>query len=131
MRRPATGPHRRHPRTHTSSSPSCKAALNIPVIIEQAKGMLAEYLTMTVDDAFTVLTGPVISSTGADLTSVAQLTDALTAQTSGGARHLTVDLAQLRSADSAAIRALVPTDRTMKGCGSLELIHPQLAVARL
>ena len=29
-----------------------QAALNSQVIIEQAKGMLAEYLTVTVDDAF-------------------------------------------------------------------------------
>jgi GAF domain-containing protein len=32
-----------------------QAALNSRVIIEQAKGMISEYLTMTVDDAFTVL----------------------------------------------------------------------------
>ncbi|MFY9847342.1 MAG: ANTAR domain-containing protein, partial [Trebonia sp.] len=32
-----------------------QAALNSRVVIEQAKGMLAEYLTMTVDDAFKVL----------------------------------------------------------------------------
>jgi AmiR/NasT family two-component response regulator len=32
-----------------------QAALNSRVIIEQAKGMLAEYLTMTVDDAFNLL----------------------------------------------------------------------------
>ncbi len=32
-----------------------QAALNSRVIIEQAKGMIAEYLTMTVDDAFKVL----------------------------------------------------------------------------
>jgi GAF domain-containing protein len=32
-----------------------QAALNSRVIIEQAKGMIAEYLTMTVDDAFVVL----------------------------------------------------------------------------
>src|SRR5580700_9826161 len=32
-----------------------QVALNSRVIIEQAKGMIAEYLTMTVDDAFTVL----------------------------------------------------------------------------
>ncbi len=32
-----------------------QAALNSRVVIEQAKGMLAEYLTITVDDGFTVL----------------------------------------------------------------------------
>ncbi len=32
-----------------------QAALNSRVIIEQAKGMLAEYLNMTIDDAFQVL----------------------------------------------------------------------------
>ena len=32
-----------------------QAALSSRVIIEQAKGMIAEYLTMTVDDAFMVL----------------------------------------------------------------------------
>ncbi len=36
-------------------SEQLQAALNSRVIIEQAKGMIAEYLTMTVDDAFTPL----------------------------------------------------------------------------
>jgi anti-anti-sigma regulatory factor len=41
----------------------------------------------------------------ADISNVAQLTGALTAQISGGAQHVTVDLAHLRFADSAAIAA--------------------------
>lgn len=67
----------------------------------------------------------------ADLTSVAELSQALTAQISGGARHLTVDLSRLRFADSAAIRALVLAGRAFKDpAGTLELVRPQPAVAR-
>lgn len=52
--------------------------------------------------------GPVVILSGeADLTNAAELSDALTAQVSGGARHLIVDVSGLRFADSAAIRALV------------------------
>ena len=49
--------------------------------------------------------GPVLTLAGeADLTAVAELTEALTAQLTIGARHLTVDLSRLRFADSAVIR---------------------------
>jgi anti-anti-sigma regulatory factor len=42
--------------------------------------------------------GPVLTLSGeADLTTVAELTGALTAQLAIGARHLTVDLSRLRS----------------------------------
>jgi anti-sigma B factor antagonist len=67
----------------------------------------------------------------ADLTAVAELSETLTAQISGGARHLTVDLSRLRFADSAAIRALVLAGRTLNDrAGTLELARPQPAVAR-
>lgn len=76
--------------------------------------------------------GPVLMLAGeADLTTVAELSVALTARLSGGARHLTVDISGLRFADSAAIRALVLADRALKDRGgALELVRPQPAVAR-
>jgi len=76
--------------------------------------------------------GPVLTLSGeADLTTVAELTEALTAQLAIGARHLTVDLSRLRFADSAVIRALVLADRTLKKRGGgLVLTHPQPGVAR-
>ena len=76
--------------------------------------------------------GPVLSLSGeADLTTVAELTEALTAQLAIGARHLTVDLSRLQFADSAVIRALVLADRTLKQRGGgLALAYPQPVVAR-
>ncbi len=47
--------HERASRERGLLAAQLQAALNSRVIIEQAKGMIAEYLTMTVDDAFTVL----------------------------------------------------------------------------
>jgi len=76
--------------------------------------------------------GPVLKLSGeADLTTVAELTGALSAQLAAGARHLTVDLSRLRFADSAVIRELVLAGRRLKGrCGGLALVHPQPVVAR-
>ena len=76
--------------------------------------------------------GPVLTLCGeADLTTVAELTEALTAQLAIGTRHLTVDLSRLRFADSAAVRALVLADRTLKKRGGgLALAYPQPVVAR-
>ena len=76
--------------------------------------------------------GPVLMLSGeADLTTVAELRDALAAQVASGARHLTVDLSRLRFADSSVIRALVLADRTLRERGGrLELAHPQPVVAR-
>jgi anti-anti-sigma factor len=74
----------------------------------------------------------VVLSGEADLTAVAQLSQALTAQISAGARHLTVGLSRLRFADSAAIRALVLAGRIVNDrAGTLELVRPQSAVARV
>ena len=67
----------------------------------------------------------------ADVTNVAELSQALTAQLASGARHLTVDLSGLRFADSSVIRALVLAGRTLKQRGgALELANPQPVVAR-
>jgi anti-sigma B factor antagonist len=76
--------------------------------------------------------GPVLTLSGeADLTTVAELSEALTAQLASGARHLTVDLSGLRFADSAVIRELVLAGRKLKERdGGLELANPQPAVAR-
>jgi anti-anti-sigma factor len=76
--------------------------------------------------------GPVLTLSGeADLTTVAGLSQALTAQLTSGARHLTVDLSGLRFADSAVIRELVLAGRKLKDLGGgLELMNPQPAVAR-
>jgi anti-sigma B factor antagonist len=76
--------------------------------------------------------GPVVTLSGeADVTTVAELSEALTAQLASGAWHLTVDLSGLRFADSAVIRELVMADRKLKDRGGgLGLANPQRAVAR-
>ena len=76
--------------------------------------------------------GPVVMLSGeADLTTVTELTEALSAQLASGARQLTVDLSRLRFADSAVIRELVLADRRLKDRGGgLALAHPQPVVAR-
>ena len=76
--------------------------------------------------------GPVVILAGeADLATVAELSQALAAQVSGGARHLTVDLSGLRFADSASVRALVLAGQALKDAGGeLELLRPQPIVAR-
>jgi len=76
--------------------------------------------------------GPVLLLSGeADITTAAELSEALTAQLATGTPHLTVDLSGLQFADSAVIRALVLADRTLKDRGGgLELAYPQPVVAR-
>ena len=68
----------------------------------------------------------------ADLTTVGQLSTLITAQLNGGTRQLTIDLSDLRFADSATIRTLVLAARTLKDTGgSLVLLRPQHAVAKV
>jgi len=59
--------------------------------------------------------GPVLVLSGeADYTSLAVLNDALAAAMPGGARRLTVDVAGLRFADTASVRALLLARLTLK-----------------
>lgn len=75
--------------------------------------------------------GPVVRLSGeADLSVAGQLGDALSAQISGGAQYLTIDLSGLRFADSAAVRTLVEAHLALKDRGgTLELADPQPLVA--
>lgn len=77
--------------------------------------------------------GPVLMLSGeADITTLAQLEDALGAQLAAGAGILTVDLSGLGFADSATIGALVRAARTLSSRGGrLELANPQPALARM
>jgi anti-anti-sigma factor len=76
--------------------------------------------------------GPVILLSGeADLTTVAQLSDALNAQITAETTILTVDMSRLRFADSASVAALARAARTLDNQGGrLELRCPQPGVAR-
>jgi anti-anti-sigma factor len=77
--------------------------------------------------------GPVVMLSGeADISSAGQLSDVLTAQLSGGAQQLMVDVSGLSFADSASVRALVLAGRTLRERGgTLVIACPQRAVARL
>lgn len=66
------------------------------------------------------------------MTVAAELDDALSARLSDGTRCLTVDISGLSFADTASVRALVLTARSLKTRGGeLILVRPQPAVARL
>jgi anti-anti-sigma factor len=77
--------------------------------------------------------GPVIVLSGeADLTTLAQLSALLATQLSRGVRQLTIDVSELRFADSASIRALMLAARALKERGgNLVLLRPQQPVTRL
>lgn len=76
--------------------------------------------------------GSVLALSGeADMTSVPELSAAFAAQVDAGVGNLTVDLAGLRFADSAAIRVLVKASRALRDRGgTLTLSRPQPSVAR-
>ena len=77
--------------------------------------------------------GPVIMLSGeADLTTVPQLSALITAQLPAGAQQLTIDVSELRFADSATIQALLRAARTLKERGgNLVLHHPLQQMTRL
>ena len=77
--------------------------------------------------------GPVIMLSGdVDLSSVAELSDLVTAQLSGGTLHLTIDVSGLTFADSASVRVLMLAAATLrKRGGGLVLLRPQPALSRL
>jgi anti-anti-sigma factor len=67
-----------------------------------------------------------------DVTTVAELSELVTAQLSGGTLHLTIDASGLNFADSASVRVLVLTARTLQQRGGgLVLLRPQRVLVRM
>jgi anti-anti-sigma factor len=67
-----------------------------------------------------------------DVTTVAELSELVTAQLSGGTLHLTIDASGLSFADSASVRVLVLAARTLRQRGGgLVLLRPQRVLARM
>ena len=77
--------------------------------------------------------GPVITLSGeADMTTVAELSELVTAQLSGGTSYLAIDASGLSFADSASVRVLMLAAVTLrKRGGALVLLRPQRALARM
>jgi anti-anti-sigma factor len=77
--------------------------------------------------------GPVITLSGeTDITTVAELSELVTAQLSGGTLHLTIDASGLGFADSVSVRVLVLAARTLRQRGGgLVLLRPQRPLARM
>ena len=77
--------------------------------------------------------GPVIALTGeVDITNSAELSQLFTGQLAGGTLHLTIDVAGLDFADTAAIRVLLLAAKTLQQRrGGLVLLRPQRALARV
>ena len=77
--------------------------------------------------------GPVITLSGeTDVTTVAELSELVTAQLSGGTLHLTIDASGLSFADSASARVLVLAARTLQERGGgLVLLRPQQVLAQM
>lgn len=67
-----------------------------------------------------------------DITISAELSELVAGQLTGGTQHLTVDVAGLDFADTAAIRVLLLAARTLRQRGGdLVLLRPQRALARV
>ena len=77
--------------------------------------------------------GPVITLSGeTDVTTVAELSELVTAQLSGGTLHLTIDASGLRFADSASVRVLVLAARTLQQRGGgLVVLRPQRVLVQM
>jgi len=77
--------------------------------------------------------GPVITLSGeTDVTTVAELSELMAAQLSGGTLHLTIDASGLRFADSASARVLVLAARTLQQRGGgLVLLRPQRVLVQM
>ena len=77
--------------------------------------------------------GPVITLSGeTDVTTVAELSELVTAQLSGGTLYLTIDASGLSFADSASARVLVLAARTLQQRGGgLVLLRPQRVLAQM
>jgi anti-anti-sigma factor len=77
--------------------------------------------------------GPLITLSGeTDITTVTELGALVTGQLAEGTRHLTIDVAGLRFADSVSLRVLILAARTLRQRGGgLVLLRPQLALTRM
>jgi anti-anti-sigma factor len=77
--------------------------------------------------------GPVITLSGeADLSTIAELSDLITAQLAAGTVNLTIDVSGMSFADSASMRVLMLAAMTLRQRGGgLVLLRPQPALARL
>ena len=77
--------------------------------------------------------GPVIMLSGeVDPSTIAELSDLVTAQLAGGTVHLTIDVSGMSFADSASMRVLMLAATTLrKRGGGLVLLRPQPALTRL
>jgi len=77
--------------------------------------------------------GPVVTLSGeVDLSTIAELSELITAQLSAGTRELTIDVSGMSFADSASMRVLMLAAMTLrKRGGGLVLLRPQPALARL
>jgi anti-sigma B factor antagonist len=77
--------------------------------------------------------GPVITLSGeVDITTAAELNELITGQLAEATQQLTIDVAGLDFADTAAIRVLLIAARRLRQRGGgLVLLHPQRTLARV